>query len=37
MIGVTLLANFAEASNPVWAFMPGEQHDSAVALKLPSG
>jgi hypothetical protein len=37
MIGVTLLANFAEASNPVWAFLPAEPHESAVALKSPSG
>jgi hypothetical protein len=31
MIGVTLLTNFAEASNPVWAFLPKEWRDSAVA------
>jgi hypothetical protein len=37
MIGVTLLTNFAEASNPVWAFPSAEPHESAVALKSPTG
>jgi hypothetical protein len=27
MIGVTLLANFAGASNPVWAFLPNQWRD----------
>jgi hypothetical protein len=31
MIGVTLLTNFARASNPVWALVPDEWRDSMVA------
>jgi hypothetical protein len=31
MIGVTLLTNFAGASNPVWALVPDQWRDSIGA------
>jgi hypothetical protein len=37
MIGVKRVANFAEASNPIRAFLPHERRDSAVARKSPTG
>jgi hypothetical protein len=37
MIGVTLLTNFAGASNPVWALVPVEWRDSMVAPMSSTG
>jgi TPR repeat protein len=34
MIGVTLLTNFAEASNPVWALPLCEPHESAAGVEI---
>jgi TPR repeat protein len=34
MIGVTLLTNFVEASNPVWALSPREPHESAAGVEI---